>query len=204
MATTDGCIAMAIIAMDLFNINPITSDFLVHANAYGVYNLKEWSALKIKEFLDKNKIEKSDKPLHIITDMEADDLTALRIFANFYNDITIYITLHESAPRVSFDTAKNFFKRLNKKKSRLQTWVGELYLELHRGTLTTHGLVKKQNRKLENKLKAVEFLWSCADLKLYPSADLDTSWKKLLINQFHDIIPGSNTKVLVDRRLLRQ
>ena len=37
---------------------------------------------------------------------------------------------------------------LNKNKSRLETWVGELYLELHRGTLTTHGLVKKQNRKL--------------------------------------------------------
>ena len=102
----------------------------------------------------------------------------------------------ESAPRVSFDTAKNFFKRLNKKKSSLQTWVGELYLELHRGTLTTHGLVKKQNRKLENKLKAVEFLWSCADLKLYPSADLDTSWKKLLINQFHDIIPGSSINLV--------
>ena len=63
----------------------------------------------------------------------------------------------EGAPKVSFDTAKNFFKRLNKNKSILETWVGELYLELHRGTLTTHGLVKKQNRKLENKLKAVSF-----------------------------------------------
>ena len=76
----------------------------------------------------------------------------------------------ESAPKVSFDTAKNFFKRLNKKKDTLETWVGELYLELHRGTLTTHGLVKKQNRKLENKLKAVEFLWSCTNLKNYPSS----------------------------------
>ena len=86
--------------------------------------------------------------------------------------------------------------RLNKKKDVLQTWVGELYLELHRGTLTTHGLVKKQNRKLENKLKAVEFLWSCADLELYPTADLDKSWKKLLINQFHDIIPGSSINLV--------
>ena len=102
----------------------------------------------------------------------------------------------ESAPRVSFDTAKNFFNRLNKKKDKLETWVGELYLELHRGTLTTHGLVKKQNRKLENKLKAVEFLWTCIDLKLYPSFELDTSWKKLLINQFHDIIPGSSINLV--------
>lgn len=102
----------------------------------------------------------------------------------------------EGAPKVSFDTAKNFFKRLNKNKSRLETWVGELYLELHRGTLTTHGLVKKQNRKLENKLKAVEFLWSNTELKNYPSEELDYAWKKLLINQFHDIIPGSSINLV--------
>ena len=102
----------------------------------------------------------------------------------------------EGAPKVSFDTAKNFFKRLNKNKSILETWVGELYLELHRGTLTTHGLVKKQNRKLENKLKAVEFLWSNIELKNYPSEELDYAWKKLLINQFHDIIPGSSINLV--------
>ena len=102
----------------------------------------------------------------------------------------------EGAPKVSFDTAKNFFKRLNKNKSRLETWVGELYLELHRGTLTTHGLVKKQNRKLENKFKAVEFLWSNIELKNYPSEQLDYAWKKLLINQFHDIIPGSSINLV--------
>ena len=102
----------------------------------------------------------------------------------------------EGAPKVSFDHAKNFFRRLNRKKTQLETWVGELYLELHRGTLTTHGLVKKQNRKLENKLKAVEFLWSNCDLKNYPQNDLDEAWKKLMINQFHDIIPGSSINLV--------
>ncbi len=102
----------------------------------------------------------------------------------------------EGAPKVSFDHAKNFFKRLNRKKNQLETWVGELYLELHRGTLTTHGLVKKQNRKLENKLKAVEFLWSNCDLKSYPQNELDEAWKKLMINQFHDIIPGSSINLV--------
>ena len=102
----------------------------------------------------------------------------------------------EGAPKVSFDHAKNFFRRLNRKKNQLETWVGELYLELHRGTLTTHGLVKKQNRKLENKLKAVEFLWSNCDLKNYPQNDLDEAWKKLMINQFHDIIPGSSINLV--------
>ena len=102
----------------------------------------------------------------------------------------------EGAPKVSFDHAKNFFKRLNRKKNQLETWVGELYLELHRGTLTTHGLVKKQNRKLENKLKAVEFLWSNCDLRIYPQNELDEAWKKLMINQFHDIIPGSSINLV--------
>ena len=74
----------------------------------------------------------------------------------------------ENSPKVKFDTAQNFFHRLNTQKEKLETWVGELYLELHRGTLTTHGLVKKQNRKLEWKLRAVEMLWSCLPLEDYP------------------------------------
>lgn len=98
----------------------------------------------------------------------------------------------ESAPRVRFDKAANFFKRLEKYESDIATWVGELYLELHRGTLTTHALVKRQNRKLEWKLRSVEMLWSCLPIDGYPGKDLDRMWKTLLINQFHDIIPGSS------------
>ena len=102
----------------------------------------------------------------------------------------------ENSPKVKFDTAQNFFHRLNTQKEKLETWVGELYLELHRGTLTTHGLVKKQNRKLEWKLRAVEMLWSCLPLENYPSEKLDAIWKKLMINQFHDIIPGSSINLV--------
>ena len=102
----------------------------------------------------------------------------------------------ENAPRVHFDTAKNFFDRLNGEKDKLETWVGELYLELHRGTLTTHGLVKRQNRKLENKLRAVEIIWSCLPINKYPSKQLDALWKKVLLNQFHDIIPGSSINLV--------
>ena len=102
----------------------------------------------------------------------------------------------ENSPRVQFDTAKNFFDRLYKHKDYLETWVGELYLELHRGTLTTHGLVKKQNRKLEWKLRSVEMLFSCLPIEDYPIEDLDRLWKLLLINQFHDIIPGSSINLV--------
>ena len=102
----------------------------------------------------------------------------------------------ESVPKLKFGTAKNFFERLSKYESKLETWVGELYLELHRGTLTTHAPVKRNNRKLEWKIRVAEFLWSCNDLNKYPSKELDKTWKKILINQFHDIIPGSSINLV--------
>jgi alpha-mannosidase len=39
-------------------------------------------------------------------------------------------------------------------------------------------------------------LWSCLPLENYPSEELDGLWKKLLINQFHDIIPGSSINLV--------
>jgi alpha-mannosidase len=102
----------------------------------------------------------------------------------------------EGAPKVRFGMAKDFFDRLRKNEDKLKTWVGELYLELHRGTFTTQAKVKKANRKLEYKLKALEFLYSCLPLDIYPCEELSNIWKKLMINQFHDILPGSSiTKV---------
>ena len=77
----------------------------------------------------------------------------------------------------------------------LPVWVGELYLELHRGTFTTHGAVKKANRELEWALREAE-MWALAAHELVgvslPGAELDSAWKTLLLNQFHDIIPGSS------------
>ncbi|HBC87363.1 MAG TPA: alpha-mannosidase 2c1 [Lentisphaeria bacterium] len=100
----------------------------------------------------------------------------------------------EGVPRVKFGTAEEFFDRLAKHADRLPTWVGELYFELHRGTLTTQALTKKGNRFLEQKLRNTEFICSCMPLSKYPSKDLDFMWKKLLLNQFHDILPGSSIR----------
>src|SRR5205814_8758842 len=75
--------------------------------------------------------------------------------------------------------------------------VGALYLEYHRGTYTTNGPIKRANRRNEQALRAAE-LWSVAayacagDWSAYPAAQLDELWKLLLLNQFHDIIPGSS------------
>lgn len=98
----------------------------------------------------------------------------------------------EGAPKVRFGRADSFFESLNKYKNELPVWQGELYLELHRGTLTTQALVKKYNRELELKLRELEILFSTLPIENYPVQQFDAIWKKVLINQFHDIIPGSS------------
>ena len=73
-------------------------------------------------------------------------------------------------------------------------WVGELYLEFHRGTYTSIAKNKRGNRKSEQLLQLSEAL-SATDLLLGGSYDrqgIDAQWKKVLHNQFHDIIPGSS------------
>ena len=100
----------------------------------------------------------------------------------------------EGVPKVKYDTAANFFDRMKKYIPQLRSWVGELYLELHRGTLTTQSRTKRGNRKCEQLLAAVEFVYSTLPADKYPAEELDAMWKKLLCNQFHDIIPGSSVR----------
>jgi len=90
--------------------------------------------------------------------------------------------------------AVDFFRESKARSRDLLTWVGELYLELHRGTYTSQAANKKGNRYSEFLLRDAEIL-SCftpgfpAD---YPAAELEAAWKLVLLNQFHDIIPGSS------------
>ena len=76
----------------------------------------------------------------------------------------------------------------------LATWDGELYLEMHRGTFTTKANLKKANRRLEFKLREAELLCAVAAMngEAYPAEKLRECWKKVLVNQFHDILPGSH------------
>jgi alpha-mannosidase len=98
----------------------------------------------------------------------------------------------EGAPKVRFGSARDFFHRLAAYYGEVPTWVGELYLELHRGTLTTQAFVKWANRRLEHRLRALEFWCACLPLEQYPQQRLEAIWRKVLINQFHDILPGSS------------
>ncbi len=92
------------------------------------------------------------------------------------------------------------------KNGNLPKWVGELYLELHRGTYTSMARNKRANRKGEFLLESAEKLSILGQLLLereYPAQILDENWEVLLLNQFHDIIPGSSIKEVYDDSLVQ-
>lgn len=100
-------------------------------------------------------------------------------------------------PKTIHKTLKNSLAEIKKKavaSEVLPIWKGELYFEFHRGVYTSIAFNKKNNRKSEILLHNAE-LWSSIAEKLlkreYPSAELKELWKKLLVNQFHDILPGT-------------
>ncbi len=124
----------------------------------------------------------------------------------------------EGLPKVELENAITFFEKAEADARDLPVWVGELYLELHRGTYTSQARNKRGNRKSEFLLHDAEF-FDAVTLSLAPdrkesAADpkravydvtglgekdahthrsaLDRAWKLVLLNQFHDIIPGSS------------
>lgn len=101
-------------------------------------------------------------------------------------------------PKVRQEFAGTYFKELHervKNHKRLATWEGELYFEYHRGTYTSMARNKRGNRKSELGLMDLEFFSVLTDGKIaYPFAKLDEIWKIVLLNQFHDILPGSSIK----------
>ena len=102
----------------------------------------------------------------------------------------------EGIPKVRQAFARTFFDDLKERVSgnrRLPTWEGELYFEYHRGTLTSMARNKRANRKSELGMMDLELLSVLTAAKLgYPKDELDKMWRQILINQFHDILPGSS------------
>ena len=102
-------------------------------------------------------------------------------------------------PSSQLSTVQEFFKQLETQSADLPTWNNELYLETHRGTYTTHAKIKKENRECENLIYSSELLSTIAMLfgkniaaRRYPKHKLEEAWKKLLLNQFHDVITGTS------------
>ena len=104
----------------------------------------------------------------------------------------------EGAAKIHFDSAQNFFDRLQTHREKLPVWHGELYLEYHRGTYTTQAQVKRKNRLLEQRMRELEMLYSLAGHENYPRETFDDMWKQILVNQFHDIIPGSSINIVYE------
>ncbi len=118
-------------------------------------------------------------------------------------------------PKIEFTTASKYLAKIKRNADKLPLWQDELYLELHRGCYTTHADQKKFNRYCETLLYEAE-LWATianlvnpngfAEQAIFPimyntgektpcqgwQQHLETAWKKVLFNQFHDILPGTS------------
>lgn len=100
----------------------------------------------------------------------------------------------EGMPQVEMTSPVEFFDQLESKGGPVNTWDGELYFNAHRGTYTTQAAVKKNNRRSEDALHHMELWGALARLHGhdYDQAEANRLWKVLLLNQFHDILPGSS------------
>ena len=101
-------------------------------------------------------------------------------------------------PNAKSEFASDALARLARKiknNPKLPKWQGELYLELHRGTLTGIAKNKRNNRKSEQLYQTTEWLASMTNVladRPFPKKALHEGWEMILTNQFHDIIPGSS------------
>ena len=109
------------------------------------------------------------------------------------------------APKVRLEGIVPFLERLSARMDArpetFPTWNGELYLQYHRGTLTNVAKNKANNRKAERLMRETEFLSALAHARgqAYPTDALRDYWDVVLINQFHDILPGTSiAEVYVD------
>ena len=100
----------------------------------------------------------------------------------------------EGLPRVEIGDPRDFFRTASEELADPPVWSGELYYERHRGTYTSQAATKAGIRRAELALRRAE-AWTC----LAPGTpggeqgpDFEHAWKTLLVNEFHDIAPGSS------------
>ncbi len=103
----------------------------------------------------------------------------------------------EGLPRTRIASPREFFAELEKSGPPQDRYVGELYYEFHRGTYTSQARIKRGNRKCEFALREAEIFSAVASItqnQKVPRERLEKAWKNLLLNQFHDILPGSSIR----------
>lgn len=100
----------------------------------------------------------------------------------------------EGSPTVTMGSPRAFFDAAAAEYEHPPVWTGEMYLELHSGTYTTQARTKRGNRRSEHLLREAELWATTAAVRLgaeYPYAELEELWHLVLLQQFHDILPGS-------------
>jgi alpha-mannosidase len=102
------------------------------------------------------------------------------------------------SPRVAVARPERFFDALDDVVASgvpLPIWLGEMYLEFHRGVSTSQARTKEVHRRVERLLHEAE-LWSTVSTVRrgapYPYEELCDAWRELLLMEFHDVLPGSS------------
>ncbi|MBU3865858.1 alpha-mannosidase [Streptomyces sp. 4503] len=101
----------------------------------------------------------------------------------------------EGSPKVAIEAPDAFFAAARAERTGLPVWRGELYLENHRGTYTSQARTKRGNRRSEALLREAELWAATAAVRAgapYPYERIEALWQRVLLNQFHDILPGTS------------
>ncbi|NER83816.1 MAG: alpha-mannosidase, partial [Leptolyngbya sp. SIO1D8] len=126
---------------------------------------------------DENTPHDSETPDNPVAPLDRED----------FDDVT---TQNGDSRGASHDLSRS----IQSSKAKLPVWRDELYLELHRGCYTTHADQKWFNRRCEQLLVEAELFAALGAMQgvfTYPKTALETAWKQVLFNQFHDILPGT-------------
>jgi len=100
----------------------------------------------------------------------------------------------DGAPKSGYTTVSEFMKTLERTIVNPSVYASEMYLELHRGTLTNQSRIKRNNRDCEIALHNLEFMKVFAAVKngtISDGSDVAPLMNDLLVRQFHDILPGT-------------
>ncbi len=103
----------------------------------------------------------------------------------------------EGCPRVQIAAPVEYFRDLEQRGVPDNRYVGELYYQCHRGTYTSQARTKRGNRKAELALREAEMWGVAAAVRAgfgFPADRMDAAWKKVLTQQFHDVLPGSSIR----------
>ncbi|OAV97592.1 hypothetical protein PTTG_01907 [Puccinia triticina 1-1 BBBD Race 1] len=178
------------------------TQMLVHMTPVDTYNAQGNVDEVLKAISNHKDLEWSDKSLLVYGNGDggggplAPMIEKLRRIRSVANNSS-----NSGVPKVTQGPSVSDFYKMLLKKTRngkdLPTWKGELYLEYHRGTYTSHGSIKRNNRKSEILLREIEYFATLASLSSkdtgyeYPKDELDYLWEIVLLCQFHDVLPGS-------------